>query len=38
MQENVARNTAFEKETSPIVIWKVNLLLIVDVNFILIFT
>jgi hypothetical protein len=34
MQENVARNPTFEKETSPIVIWKVNLILVVDVNFI----
>jgi len=36
MQENVARNPTFvQKETSTFVTWKVNLTLIVDVNFIL---
>jgi hypothetical protein len=38
MQENVARNPTFvQKETSPNVIREVNLILIVDVNFILMF-
>jgi hypothetical protein len=34
MQEKVARNQFVQKETNPIVIWKENLILIVDVNFI----